>query len=385
MAQRITETLAKSAATPLAGSRTRIIYDADLKGFGLRITAAGARAFILNYRIFGRERRLTIGSYPEWSATAARRHAETLKREIDIGNDPMATRDNTRASPSITELCDLYELRHLPKKRPSSQRNDVAVIAQIVKPRLGTMKVVHLAHSDVDALHREISKRAPFRANRVIALLSKMMSLAIRWGYRADNPVTGIERNPEAHRSRYLNRDELARLAGALNGYANKNVASAVRLLLFTGARRGEVLAAMWEHFDLERGTWTKPRSNTKQKREHRVPLSSTALRLLVEMRATASGPYVFPAKGGATHLTDIKKAWATLCKTADIADCRLHDLRHTYASYLASAGYSLPVVGALLGHTQAQTTQRYAHLLDDPLREATEKFGVLVDLGPRK
>ncbi|AWN35675.1 tyrosine-type recombinase/integrase [Methylobacterium radiodurans] len=270
MVQRITETFVKSAPRPETGSR--IVYDADLKGFGLRLTAGGARAFILNYRSAGRERRLTIGSYPEWSATAARKEAEALKRKIDMGHDPMTARDEERASPNIAELCDLYILRHLPKKRPASQRDDLSAIEKIIKPKLGTTKVALLRHSDVETLHRDISKRAPFRANRVVALLSKMFSLAVKWGYRTDNPVKGIDRNPENSRSRYLSRIELGRLADALDGYANQNVASAIRLLLFTGARRMEVLSAQWAHFDLEAGAWTKPKTNTKQKREHRVP-----------------------------------------------------------------------------------------------------------------
>ncbi|MCE4223628.1 site-specific integrase [Methylobacterium sp. C25] len=378
MAQRITETLVKTAPSPHAGSR--IIYDSELKGFGLRVTASGARAFVLNYRISGRERRLTIGSVPEWSATAARKHAEGLKREIDLGKDPMAARDDERASPTMADLCSLYQLRHLPRKRASSQRDDLAAIKTIIKPKLGTTKVSLLTHSDVEALHRDISKRAPFRANRVVALLSKMLSLAVKWGYRADNPAKGIERNPENQRYRYLTPAELGRLATALEAYANQNVADAIRLLLFTGARRMEVLSAQWEHFDLQAGSWTKPTTNTKQKREHRVPLSSAALRLLVELRCDGSGPYLFPARTGDGHLTDIKKAWAIISKSAAIEACRLHDLRHTYASYLASAGYPLHMVGALLGHTQTQTTQRYAHLLDDPLRQATEKVGLLIE-----
>jgi integrase len=152
-----------------------------------------------------------------------------------------------------------------------------------------------------------------------------------------------------------------------------------------TGARRGEVQAARWRQFDIEAGTWTKPGATTKQKTEHRVPLSAPARQLLVELRAEAAldADYVFPSHGERGHRVELKKDWAALCKAAEITDARIHDLRHTYASLLASAGLSLPIIGALLGHTQPATTARYAHLLDDPLKAATERVGAILSGKP--
>ena len=381
MAARITETLAKSASLPEKGAR--ITYDIDVKGFGLRVTAAGARAFVLNYRSAGRERRLTIGSYPEWSATAARKRAEALKREIDVGADPMAERHEERAAPTIADLCERFTSEHLPKKRPSTQEEYRAIIEKIVKPRLGKVKVAMVRHSDIDALHREISHFAPARANKAAAILSKMFALAIKWGFRTDNPVIGLERNTEQARTRYLDKAELVALGAALDAHPSQTIANAIRLLLLTGARRGELLAATWGQFDLTLGVWTKPRENTKTKREHRIPLSAPTMRLLRAMRdAAGPSPYLFPSNGAAGHVVEIKGAWARITKVAKLEDVRVHDLRHTYASLLASAGFSLPTVGALLGHTQAQTTQRYAHLLDDPLRAATDKVGLMLQIG---
>jgi integrase len=151
-------------------------------------------------------------------------------------------------------------------------------------------------------------------------------------------------------------------------------------MLILTGARRGEVLSATWDQFDLQAGVWVKPSAHTKQKREYRVPLSAPMLALLTEMREEAETTYLFPARDGKSPLGDIKKSWAAICSTAGIRRLRIHDLRHSYASQLASAGLSLSVIEALLGHTQAQTTQRYAHLLDAPLRAATERVGVAVE-----
>ena len=209
-----------------------------------------------------------------------------------------------------------------------------------------------------------------------------MFSLAVRWQMRDDNPCRGVERNHEERRYRYLSGDELRRLTDALVAHPGPT-ANAVRLLLLTGARRGEVLTATWDQFDLESGVWVKPSSHTKQKREHRIPLSAPARQLLADMRAgIKDSPYVFPARSGDGPMTEVKKGWAGLCKAADIKGVRPHDLRHTYASVLASAGLSLPVIGALLGHTQPSTRSRYAHLFDDPLRAATERAAAIVTGG---
>lgn len=378
MAQmRLTDSVVRQLPVPLKGNK--ITYDADLKGFGCRVTAAGARAYVLNYRTqAGRERRFTIGSWPDWKTAAARIEAAELKKRIDLGADPLASIEAEREAPTVADLCKRYEESHLPKKRPASQRDDRANLRNYVLPELRHRKAAEVSFSDIDGLHRKITKGGkPITANRVAALISKMFSLAIRWGWRADNPVKGIERNQENKRTRYLTGDELARLTVALAEHDDQQAANIVRLLLLTGARRGEVLAMRWDHLDLAAGVWTKPGATTKQKTEHRVPLSAPARQLLAELSG-AGGEYVFPGRGS-PHRVDVKKDWAALCKAAKISGVRLHDLRHTYASVLASSGLSLPVIGALLGHSQPSTTARYAHLFDDPLRAATERVAAVV------
>lgn len=235
--------------------------------------------------------------------------------------------------------------------------------------------------ADVDALHRKIGARAPTQANRVVALLSRMFSMAIRWGLRTDNPTRSIERNHEHKRQRYLTGPELARVTTALAAMRDQGAANAIRLMLMTGARRGETLAARWRDIDIEAGVWVKPGSTTKQKTEHRVPLSEAACRLLAEMRQQAGvdAEWVFPAPVKAGHRTAIELAWRDLRKAADIPDIRLHDLRHSYASILASSGLSLPVIGSLLGHASPTMTARYAHLLLDVQRRATEVASAVI------
>jgi integrase len=242
--------------------------------------------------------------------------------------------------------------------------------------RENALRVQDARFTDIDKLHREISKRAPIRANRVVALLSKMFALSIRWEWRADNPARGIERNPENKRERYLSGEEMARLTLALADHRDQQAANIVRVLLLTGARRGEVFNMRWADLDLETGVWVKPSAHTKQKKTHRVPLSAPARQLLASIARTSE--YVFPGRYSGRRI-EIHGNWREICDAAKLEGVRVHDLRHSYASILASAGLSLPVIGALLGHTQAQTTARYAHLFDDPLRAATERVGAIV------
>jgi integrase len=378
MAKRLTDRLAK--ALPLPSSGNRITYDTEIKGFGFRVTAGGARAFVLNYRVNGRERRYTIGSYPDWSVAAAREEAKRLKREVNKGYDTMGQKHADRTAPTVADLSDRYLSEHAIRKAPRAQRDDRSMIEKLVLPEIGRLKVFEVRREDIDRLHREVSRTRPIRANRMVQMLSKMFALAIRWEYRSDNPVKGIHRNPEERRTRYLSADEMGRLTSVLATHENQASANVIRLLLLTGARRGEVMGATWNQFDLEAGTWTKPSAHTKQKKEHRVPLSAPAIQLLSGIRAEAgASSHVFPGRKPGEPLTDIKNFWAGVCRKAELEDCRIHDLRHTYASILASAGLSLPVIGALLGHTQPNTTARYSHLFDDPLREATERVGKLI------
>lgn len=367
---RISDKLVRGLAVPVKGNR--ITYDAELRGFGVRITAKGVRSFILNYRCKGRERRITIGRYPEWTVLAARKQAEEYRRAIDLGNDPLENRENVRNAPTVNDLFERYAREHLPKKAPRSAADDRSMWINIILPELGPMKVAEVTSSHCDRLHQKISRDRPTRANRVIEVLRKAMNLAIRWNWIDRNPASGLQKNQEVKRTRYLSKAEIARLLDALEHHPQKVSADAIRFMLLTGCRRGEALNASWDQFDLENRIWTKPAATTKQRKEHRVPYSTDVATILAVRRAETDSTSIFAGRLG-TPLTDVKKTWEAVRKTAGIVDVRLHDLRHTYASLLVSQGHSLPVIGALLGHTQAQTTARYTHLFDDPLRKATE------------
>src|SRR5262249_44217207 len=229
-------------------------------------------------------------------------------------------------------------------------------------------------HADIEKVHRKVTQNGTsYRANRLLSLLSTMCGLAIRWGMRPDNPARGIRRNPEHPRHRYLREDEIARLMTALAAYQPKapDAVDAIMLLLLTGARRNEVLSMRWGDLDLANGIWVKPPGSTKQARMHRVPLSPEAIdtlrQRLPNARSGAVVPFkpaefVFAAGGSKAHQTRLQYAWDKIRAQAQLDDVRLHDLRHSFASFLVSAGRSLREIASLLGHSNLSMTQRYSH-----------------------
>ena len=272
-----------------------------------------------------------------------------LKKQIDRGGDPLGDIHAGRAAPTVADLCDRFVADYLPRKRPTTQTSYRQLIEAEIRPALGTLKVAEVDFTPRRPPAPEPSATAaPYRANRCIALLSRMFSLAIRWHMRTDNPCKGIEKNQEHKRRRYLSAEELGRLTLALATAKDQQAADIVRMLLLTGARRGEVLTAKWADINLATGTWSKPAATTKTNSEHQVPLSAAARALLTGLRgrSPAEAVYLFPASDGEPR-KDIKDAWARLRRDADLTNARAHDLRHTYASVLASAGQSLPIIGA--------------------------------------
>jgi integrase len=388
---KLTDTIVKNLPVPKTGNK--ITYDDGdkaVKGFGVRVTSGGSRSFVLNYRTrTGRERRFTIGQFPDWKTVAAREEAGRLKQRIRLdGKDPLADLEADRDAKTVADLAKRFLAEHSERKnRATTTAGYRGLVDRWILPKLKHIKVAEVTFSDVDGLHATVTKEGgPYAANRMLAVMSKMFAMSIRWKLRTDNPVRGVERNAEQKRKRYLDpgKGELEALTKALEEHEDKQAANIIRLLLLTGARRGEVLNARWDQFDLAAGVWTKPGHTTKQKTEHRVPLSAPVRQLLARIyeEQLAKQEWVFPGRIAGEPREGIKRAWEEIRKAAKLPDLRVHDLRHSYASILASGGLSLPIIGALLGHTQPSTTARYAHLFDDPLRAATERVGALVDAG---
>ncbi|MBP6985981.1 MAG: tyrosine-type recombinase/integrase [Alphaproteobacteria bacterium] len=357
------------------------IWDSELKGFGVVVLPSGRRTYCIEYRNADRvKKRLKVGVHGPITAEQARDFAKQHLAKVTQGADPVADKNTVRQLHTVLQLADDYLERHGIKKRERSLLEDQRILKTIILPDIGNKKVLNVTHRDIESIHLKLQK-TPYFANRVVALLSKMFSLAFSWGWCTENPAKGIERYQEQKRDRWLDREEMERLWNALDKYSHHPTSYVFKLLLLTGARRGEILSATWDQFNLEKGMWSKPSHLTKQKKNEHLPLSSNALEVLLQLKKAhpSKSPYLFPGNVDGKPLAEVKTFWKTVLIEAEIEDFRIHDLRHTHASHLVSSGLSLSIVGKLLGHTQTSTTQRYAHLADTPLREAAELFGNMV------
>jgi integrase len=393
VAEKLTETLLKDLTPPQHGER--YVYDAELTGFAVKLFAPtksnpkGARTFVLVYRHSGSLRRYRIGSWPDWSVTAAREEAKDIRRRVDHGEDPASQRRERREAPTMTDLAERYEREHLPGKSEHTQHDDGVMVGHILKHIGADRRVADVHHGDIVALHRAITDSGrPVLANRTVACASRLFSLALLpmagedkpWRDAVSgNPCKWVKRNPEQAKDRFLSPAEIAAVVEGLDAYGRTSAADCIRLIMLTGCRPGEALLATWAQFDAQAGFWIKPSSHTKQRKEHRLPLSAPALQLIADIRETRRYvkpvDYVFPGQIPGQPLQQLRSCWDAVCKHAGLADVRIYDLRHTFAATGAGGGLSLPLIGRLLGHTQARTTQRYAHLADDPLREAADKI----------
>jgi integrase len=378
MAQTLTDKDVKTLAPPASGNR--IVYDSEMRGLGLRITAAGHRSWIFNYRFRGAERRLTIGDAAAYPVRMARKHAGDLRRKLDDGEDPMATRDAANSAPSLAAFAARYLAEyaaghHKPRTRAEEER----LLKLHILPVLGTVKLVDIGKSDAARLHAK-AHETPVTANRALAVLSAVLGWAERVGERPDgsNPCRHVDRYPEKARERLVNAEELARLGETLanaetGGVADWRAVALVRLLTFTGARLSEILGLRWDWIDLQGGVARLPDSKTGAKNLY---LSAPALAVLAALPRSAGNPHLLPGERPGAPLVPPQKAWQRIRRTAGLPDIRLHDLRHAFASTAVAAGDSLFIVGKLLGHRQSSTTERYSHLAPDPARAVADRTG---------
>ena len=389
--QKLTEKLVKNAQ-PVEGKDYQL-FDSELRAFALIVYRSGSKAFTIDYRHAGRPRRMVFGRWPEWSVSAARIRAKELRRDVDAGYDPLKQRQQMREQPRIRDLIDRYLIEHASKLAKANEADQHSMMEKLVAPHWENRLVSEITRSDVEQLLTKVAegrarphkakpnnrarklqgpKKTPIRANRVGEALRKAFSLAIEWGWREDNPASGFYRRLENPRERFLTKDEIDRLANALDHDEDQRAADIIRICMLTGARVGEVRQSRFEQFNLDLLIWTKPASTTKQRRMHRVPISENVAAIVRQRQLVVpnSSPWVFPGDVAGQPVIEIRRFWKRIQREAQIEDVRIHDLRHTFASLLVSGGASLEMIGKLLGHTQLQTTQRYAHLLDAPLRE---------------
>jgi integrase len=386
----LTDTAAKKLPAPPHGHQ--IFYDDEIPAFGLCITKGNARSFIIRYRRKrdGVERRMVIGRLGDWTVVQARIEAKRIRRDVDLGGDPLAAIEKARGEPTLREIAerDWNEIRT--QRRPSTLRTWRSQLDADILPALGMRKINSITADDVARLHRTIVDRgSPIAANRTIMFLSGIMSRAIERGERAEpNPVHRFVKtkkmSKEQKRERFLSPSESARFRAALDGEADRQAVNAIKLIWLTGSRAGETLQSRWADFDLSEGRWRKPAHSTKGAVDHDVPLSETAVALLHAMHQhrDPTSPFVFPTinkKGERTHRTRIDRARERILKAAGIADLRTHDLRHDFATIVHDAGAPLAVVGRLLGHRDLRSTQRYAHPTEGGMRNAVEQAAAAI------
>ena len=343
MNTRLTERVVKAAEI---GSRKYVIFDEDCAGFGLCVYLSERKTFVLIYRVAGRQRRLTIGTWPSWTVTAARDEARRLKREIDRGEDPLDDRKSNRDAATVRDLIDRFIEEHLPKLEATNARDQISMLRQLVMPDWRLRKVADITPHDVDKLLTKIAegrarptkslpkgkrrkplkpaKPTPVRANRVGEVLRKMFNLAVLWRMRTDNPAMGFRKRPETARERFLSFEEIGRLADALADDEDQRAAGIIRLCMLTGARLGEARTATFDQFNLDLAIWTKQAAYTKQRRVHRVPISHEAVALIrLRGESVPKGcPFLFPGDVAGQPVIELKRFWAACGRRPQSPTC---------------------------------------------------------------
>jgi len=374
-------------------ARDVLLWDEDLRGFGLRITKTGAKSYVVQYRdAGGRSRRLTLAKSGTLTTEEARHFARETLAAVVRGADPAAEKMAQREAPTVKELVDRFKREHVEQRlKPATRREYLRVLDDFVVKKLGTKKVADVSRADVAKLHGDQSAH-PAQANKLLAVVSKLLTEAEVYGWRTEgtNPARHVKKYPERKRERYLSAVEVSRIGRAVSELeAEEKItrfyALFVWLLLTTGCRSGEWLGATWENVDLQNGLLYLPDSKTGQRH---VVLSSVSVDLLRRAPREEGSPWVITgrrhnAAGEWTHLNNPAKSWYLVRQRAskkvdglpdvDLSDVTPHTLRHSFASTGAAAGVGLQVVGGLLGHRQASTTSRYSHLGDSPQRAAAD------------
>ena len=359
--------------------RERIVWDDDITGFGVRVHPTGRKVYIVKYRHEGRSVKVTIGPHGPVTPAAARAKAAEIVTLAKTGRDVAGRTPRSRGSATVADLArrfmDEYAPAHL---KPSTASLYRRIIEGRILPRLGKRRVSDIGKSDVVALHHDM-RDVPGHANRTLGVLSRMLTLAEVWEMRPEgvNPCRHVKKYPEHERERFLSDDEYRRLGAALRdaereGFASPAAIAAIRLLMLTGCRSGEILSLRWEYVDLDMGELRLPESKTGAKVVH---LGDPAIAVLRAIPRTEGNPWVLPGLKRGRHIAYLHDSWRRILVRAGIENLRIHDLRHSFASGGLLVGEGLPMIGKLLGHNKVQTTARYAHLANDPLKAAANRI----------
>ena len=366
--------------TKVQSDNIKVFWDVQLKGFGLCVRPSGKKTFLLKYRI-GRGRRAvtkkhSLGSVPVVSVEAARLKAKNFLFVASQGIDPIK---KDQESLTIKELCEQYIDRYaVLHKKKSSLVRDENLIKGVIIPVFGKIRVADLNRSHLIKYHHS-KKDTPIMANRFLALISTMMNLAEKWEYRPQNtnPCKYVDRYKEKKRQVYLSMDQLERVGQAMRQLKNTEsfyALSALKMLLVTGCRTSEILNLKREYVDIANNCIHLPDSKTGARTIHLPPVAFDILNALPSEEG-----FVFRSPRENKRLTTLRCLWKKICGITDLKDYRLHDLRHTYASFAVSGGFSLPIIAKMLGHAGIKTTERYAHLHQDPVNKAIDDVSLKI------
>jgi len=409
--KRITKRAVDALRCPPGRDRV-FLWDDDLSGFGVAALPSGKKVYVAQYRQAGRSRRIKLGEHGRLTPDEARSAAKIVLGVAEGGKDPIEERRQARQVRSFKEVADDYLRIHVKAKRKERTHDEYERLLKLhILPAIGSKAVTGVTKQDAARLHAKLEDR-PSAANRCLALIDSIWNWAVRKGEIGPipSPTKGLDRNPEENRERYLTPDELHRLGAALrlaettgvpwvvneNGPKAKHLpktkrsqvidphaVAAIRLLMLTGARLREILEARWDYIDWDRGLMFLPDSKTGRKTLY---LSDAALAVLQAIPKVGGNPHIIPGGKKGAPRSDLKRPWTAIARAAGLVEecdqrppVRLHDLRHTFASLGVGSSLGLPLVGKLLGHTQARTTQRYAHLDADPLHRAANIIGVQI------
>jgi len=397
--QHATAKLTKRTVDALAaGERRQIVWDRDLKGFGVRIETTGAKTFVVRYRAGGGRRaprrQINIGRLGAVTVGQARSNAKCVLGQVAQGEDPAKQRALARRAMTVKELCELYLEQGVHTKKESTLKTDRGRINRHIIPLLGNRQITNVSGADIEKFMRDVAdgktaittktkprgkavvKGGRGTAARTVGLLSAILTFAVKRNLLPDNPARGVERYPDNKRETYLSLEDFRMLGAVLSELEsegeNPTGIDCLRLLAMTGARKGEVVRLQWDEVDFGTGCLRLRDSKTGPKI---IPLGKTALDLIAGQPKLCSSLWVFPSlkTEGNTPFVGIEKIWKKVRLKMEMPTVRIHDLRHSFASVGVSEGASLPIIGAILGHKEVSTTQRYAHLADNPVRTATD------------
>ena len=353
------------------------VWDSEIPGFGLRVLPSGRKGYVVQYRAGRRSRRISLGPSTVLTCDQARTRAITIIAAVKNGDDPAAERDAKRNAATVRELAERFDREHIAVRLKASTAKEYrGTLKRFILPALGRLAVPEITRADVAKFHHDL-RHIPYQANRCLEVVSKMFVLAEMWGLRPDgsNPRKHIRKYPEEKRERFLSAAELRRIGEVLREMESERIELqsailAARLLILTGCRLGEIMTLKWDYVDFEERVLRLPDSKTGKKVVH---LGAPAVEYLQGAQRIDGNPWVITGTLPGKPLSDLQPFWQRARARAGVKDVRIHDLRHTFASTAVASGQGLPMIGKLLGHTQVQTTARYAHLAAEPVRLAAD------------